>query len=183
MDKLKSQTPILGISSIVGEFWSWAYSDILSNSNRGKSAEFLVGNILGVLDTPRIEWDAYDFMYQNNKIEVKSSAYLQSWHQTKLSTIRFDIAPKIAWDATTNTYSTVSERVSDCYIFCLFISLEKSQANILDTEQWRFYIVNTKQLDEQYPQQKSIGLSNIKKLSSEFRFNEVKITVDRILNL
>lgn len=183
MDKLESIAPILGTSLTVGEFWSWAYSDILNNSTRGVFAEFLVGSILGVLDTPRTEWEGYDLIYQNKKIEVKSSAYIQSWHQSKLSDIRFDIAPKLAWDAKTNTFNTVVKRTSDCYIFCLFTPTEKTLANVLNIEQWRFYVVNTLTLDEKYPQQKSIGLSRIKKLSKEYRFNEVKTTVNNILNL
>jgi len=36
------------------------------------------------------------------RIEVKTSAYVQSWKQSKLSAISFDIAPKRGWDAATN---------------------------------------------------------------------------------
>ena len=36
------------------DFWSWAYSDILSNRNRAIFAEFLVATALGEIDKPRI---------------------------------------------------------------------------------------------------------------------------------
>ncbi len=62
-------------------------SDLLSNRNRSIFAEFLVGAALGVLDKPRVEWDAFDLIYQGKKIEVKSSAYLQSWQQNSPSRI------------------------------------------------------------------------------------------------
>lgn len=43
------------------EFWGWAYSDILSNSIRGKFAEFLVATALDIkIDKPSEEWNAYD---------------------------------------------------------------------------------------------------------------------------
>ena len=82
----------------MGDFWSWAYSDILSNRNRSIFAEFIVGSALGVVDSPRVEWDAVDLRYKGKKIEVKASAYLQSWPQKKLSHIVFDIAKKRAWE-------------------------------------------------------------------------------------
>jgi hypothetical protein len=44
----------------IGDFWSWAHSDVMSNTNRSIFAEFLVVSALGLLDTPRIEWDAVD---------------------------------------------------------------------------------------------------------------------------
>ncbi|MEB3356541.1 MAG: hypothetical protein VKK04_07425 [Synechococcales bacterium] len=75
----------------VQDFWAWAYSDILSNRNRSIFAEFLVAVALNVTHQPRVEWDAVDLRYDNKKIEVKSSAYFQSWQQEKLSLIRFDI--------------------------------------------------------------------------------------------
>lgn len=62
----------------VGDFWQWAYSDILSNRNRSIFAEFIVGVALGAVDKPRVEWDPADLCYQGFKIEVKSSADCQS---------------------------------------------------------------------------------------------------------
>ena len=61
----------------IGDFWSWAYSDLFSNTVRPMFAEYLVGHALGVLDRPRVEWIAYDFL-NGKKIELKSSGYLQS---------------------------------------------------------------------------------------------------------
>ena len=71
--------PVLGV--MVGEYWSWAYSGILNNTDRAVFAEFVVGSALGVTEAPRMEWDAIDLRYGDKTIEVKSSAYVQSWHQ------------------------------------------------------------------------------------------------------
>jgi hypothetical protein len=60
MDLLNHEQPIAGGSATVGDFWRWAYSDILSNRNRSIFAEFIVGNALGVVDKPRVEWDSVD---------------------------------------------------------------------------------------------------------------------------
>ncbi len=51
--KLTCDHPIVDdTETCVGDFWSWAYSDILSNRNRSIFAEFIVGSALGVVDSP-----------------------------------------------------------------------------------------------------------------------------------
>ena len=118
--KLNTSETIVGINHLtIGDFWSWAYSDILSNRNRSVFAEFLVASALGITDNPRIEWNAVDLRYQDISIEVKSAAYVQSWKQDKLSSIRFDISKKKSWDAETNQVSHESVRSADMYVFCL----------------------------------------------------------------
>lgn len=90
-------------------FWQWAYSDHLSNANRGVLAEYIVGMAVGATEKPRVEWDKYDLVTPGGvSIEVKSSAYLQSWNNPKPSTIVFDIAPRTWWDAATNTYAMLN---------------------------------------------------------------------------
>lgn len=102
-------------------FWRWAYSDFLSNALRGVLAEFIVAQALGGDSRPRTEWDAYDLITKDGlKIEVKSSAYLQSWQQHRPSTIRFDIGLKRGWDAATNVYASEAGRAADVYVFCVF---------------------------------------------------------------
>src|SRR4051794_38674696 len=72
-------------------FWQWSASDLVSNALRGRLAEFLVGQALGIANGVRAEWDAYDLcMPSGLTIEVKSAAYLQAWAQKSLSAISFD---------------------------------------------------------------------------------------------
>src|SRR5687767_12517224 len=66
------------------EFWQWSGSDLVSNTWRGLLAEFLVAKALGISIAVRVEWDAYDLRTPEGlTIEIKSSAYLQSWFQAK----------------------------------------------------------------------------------------------------
>lgn len=54
--KLDPSTPIVHMGDLtLGDFWSWAYSDLLSNGNRSVFAEFIVGIALGATATPRRE--------------------------------------------------------------------------------------------------------------------------------
>ena len=73
-------------------FWQWSSSDLLTNVIRGKLAEFIVASSIDLIDNEREEWDAYDLITEKGlKIEIKSSAYIQSWDQSKLSKIIFGI--------------------------------------------------------------------------------------------
>lgn len=80
-------------------FWQWSTSELLGNALRGVLAEFIVASAIEVLDKPREEWDAYDLVTNSGKkIEIKSSSYLQSWGQSKLSKIIFGIQPTTVWE-------------------------------------------------------------------------------------
>ena len=157
-----------GMNHTLLDFWSWAHSYIASNAERGKLAEYIVGCALQSHSPYRVEWDAVDIVSAEGiKVEVKSSAYLQTWKQRKLSTIQFDIAPKNAWDSESNLYSDTKRRSADVYVFCLFACKEAALANPLDLNQWEFYVLSTKVLDAQIPFQKSIGLASLQNLGAE----------------
>ena len=97
--------PFIGMNQTLLDYWQWSHSDIASNAERGKLAEYIVKCAVDAPSPCRIEWDAVDVISKDGiKIEVKSSAYLQTWKCDKLSTIQFDIAPKKSWDSETNTY-------------------------------------------------------------------------------
>ncbi len=150
------------------DYWQWSGSDLLSNTLRGVIAEFLVAKALGVANTPRLEWGWYDLATSTGrKIEVKSAAYRQSWPQERPSDIRFDIAPaKWLWDPDTNTstYHEKPVRACDAYVFCLLGSLESTDPNPLDIDQWTFYVIRSKDLDCEVGTQKTIGIRPLKKL-------------------
>jgi len=178
--------PTLQISGLdnhtLGDYWSWAYSDILTNTNRSIFAEYLVGAALGVLDVPRIEWDRYDFEYQSVGIEVKSSAYVQSWYQKRPSKIQFDIAKKLRWDHTTNTYiPDYPCRCADCYVFCLFTGEEADHADVLETSRWKFYVLPTTTIEERFGEQKSVALSRIEEVCGSISHGDLKGCIDSAL--
>lgn len=144
-------------------FWAWSCSNLLGNALRGQLAEYLVGLALGCVEHGvRREWDAFDLRTAaGTRVEVKSAAYLQSWDQTGLSTIRFGISPSTAWFAESNTYATDRRRQADVYVFALFAQTDKSTANPLDTDQWRFYVTDTARLDSAVGEQSSITLNSL----------------------
>lgn len=123
MRLLQGTTSIPGLSGkTVGDFWSWAYSDLIVNTTRCTYGEYLIATALGVDNAPRREWIPYDLTYRDTTIEVKTSGYLQAWHQERPSTIAFDIAPRThTWRPEDNVITVLQEatRVASLYVFCI----------------------------------------------------------------
>lgn len=169
----------------VGDFWRWAYSDVLSNRNRSIFAEFIVGVALGVVDQPRVEWDSTDLCYQEFNqefnIEVKSSAYCQSWSQDKPSIIRFGIGKARFWNRATAKYEGDPRRCADIYVFCHYSEQDKNEVNVLNIPAWDFYVVSTDVLNSEFGEAKSVSLEAVRKVGHRCKFDKVKATVDRIL--
>ena len=160
------------------DFWSWNGSDLLNNTLRGALAEYIVAQALNIeLNQVRQDWTEYDLITNDGiKIEVKCSAYLQSWEQNHLSSIRFGCAPSQAF--VNQKYDGNKLRHSDIYIFCLFECKDPEIANPLNLDQWLFYILPTKIIDDKLKQQKTISLKSLLKLSPmEARFHEINSCV------
>lgn len=164
----------------VGDFWSWAYSNVRDNTVRAIFAEWLVGALLGVESTGRVEWDAYDLMLEGCKIEVKSAAYVQSWAQRAPSVIRFDIAQKKAWDAESNTMAAVACRSADIYVFALHDDEDFENANPLDVESWRFWVMSCEEIEVVFGTQKTIGLSAVERRGSPADHQTLKSVVETV---
>ncbi|MDX3114963.1 hypothetical protein [Streptomyces scabiei] len=169
----KSSEPIQAGGETVGrlgDFWSWAYSDLANNTMRGVLAEYLVAVALGAAIGTRTEWDTVDIRTpEKRRVEVKSAAYLQSWAQPRPSKIEFGIAPASGWDAQTGVTSAEVMRRSDVYVFCLLHHQDKQTLDPLDLDQWTFYVLPTRVLDERCPTQRSIRLSSLVERLSPLR--------------
>ncbi len=147
-------------------FWQWSTSDLMSNAIRGMLAEFIVARALGDQVTGvRSEWDAYDLETEDGiKIEVKSSAYLQSWHQEKLSQVSFGILKTKYWSPDTGLYDEESLRQADVYVFAVLAHKDKATADPLNLNQWLFYVLPTTVFNERRSDQKTITLGSLEKL-------------------
>lgn len=150
------------------DFWRWAFSDLIDNTQRGVMAEFLVYSSLSSV-TPdakmRENWLPFDVTSPSGRrIEVKSAAYIQAWTPENIfAQIRFDIGRKLAWDNATASYSSEAKRNCDLYVFCLFTAKTKD-ISLLNLDYWDFYVLPTSVLNEKMPEQKGISLSSLLKL-------------------
>ena len=84
------------------DFWQWAFSDLRANNVRGVFAEWLVAKLLNLNPQTRDSWAGWDLETPEGiKIEVKTSAYLQSWSQKRPSVIIFSGLQGRTWDPVT----------------------------------------------------------------------------------
>ncbi len=152
------------------EFWQYGFSSLNSNVLRGALAEFLVENALKQnkeIDV-RSPWGDYDVLYQDKKIEVKCCSYIQDWDQNQLS--------KILWSglkATELYYSDAVKKLaelnrtpeykSDIYVLALFKHQDHATLDILDMDQWCFFVLSKNRLKEISKDKGSVSLTLLEK--------------------
>lgn len=162
-------------------FWQWSCSDLVSNATRGILAEYLVAQALGVADGVREEWAAFDLTAADGtRIEVKSAAYIQSWHQERPSSITFRVPKTRAWDRESNRQGVDARRQADVYVFALLAHQDQASIDPLDLSQWAFFVVPTAQLDNRTRSQHSITLNSLRALAGEpVTFSELRHAVQQ----
>lgn len=147
-------------------FWAWQGSDLLSNAQRGVLAEYLVAQAVGDPSPVREEWATWDVETPDGlHIEVKSSAYVQSWHQTSPSRIEFDVKPTTALTKETGKYQGPAKRHADVYVFCLLAEQDPALVDPMNLDQWQFFVIPTRVLDAHSPTQQKMGLASVKRLA------------------
>jgi len=152
----------------VRDFWAWSVSDLVSNATRGILAEYIVAKACGVdTSAPRDEWAAVDLVtLEGVSIEVKSSAYVQSWYQDEYSKISFGVRRTLKWDPETNKRTGHPHRAADVYVFALLAHKDQETLDPLNLDQWEFYVLPTYVLDSRERSQHSITLPSLKRLNA-----------------
>lgn len=176
LEPLRGEQKFTGMSGTVADFWRFALSDLRMNNARGYFAEYLVGRALGLADVVRVEWDDYDVLWDDVRIEVKSSAYLQSWAQRRPSTISFgglrgrrlDIEAGYVGEQTYN---------ADVYVFAWHTEQDPERYNPLDVSAWAFHVLPRRILEELG--YKSIGLPTLSKHSTRVDLGELREAIEK----
>jgi hypothetical protein len=165
------------------EFWQYGFSNLNSNVLRGALAEFLVENALKDNQEEielRNPWGDTDVLYKDKKIEVKCSSYLQDWDQDKLSTIQWTglKAKTLYWSSAVSGEKKKVKTVeykSDIYVLALLKHQETETLDILDLDQWCFYVLTKDKLKEITGDRSQISLKKLEKNNIEsVGFNELK---------
>lgn len=153
----------------VQDYWRWAHSDLNSNAERGKFAEYLVSLALDCAQGTSDQWGAYDILWEAEgvKVEVKASAYLQIWGQKALTSPTFGTRPSHKWNPEDNSYEEEVRRQADVYVFALenWTAQDVAAPNPLDLSQWEFYVLPTSKLNGR-GMQASVSLRQLVKLDA-----------------
>lgn len=170
----------LGIKLL--NFWQWSASDLVGNAERGILAEYIVASALGIEDGVQEGWSAYDLETPSGiKIEVKSGAYIQSWHQKAYSNICFSIRPSTSWDSRTNEWGSERKRQADIYVFCVLNHKDQNTLDPLNLDQWEFYVLHACALNKLSLTQKTIGLAGVLRLNPVIaKYEEIASSVETL---
>lgn len=162
--------------------WQWTSSNLLDNTMRGMLAEYMVATALGAAEKAiRTEWDAFDLVTDSGiKVEIKSSAFLQTWAQEKSSAATIQIRETLAWDKDQARYEEKRRRQADVYVICIFTGTDITRDDILDLDLWTFLVVPTTVLNEKFPGQKTVRLTVLAKTPgvTRCRYDELRRVVD-----
>ena len=170
----------IGLS--IKDFWQFQYSNLWDMQEY--IAEFLVAKALG-LNTPQNcnGWTLWDILYKNKRVEIKTTAYYHSWRTDgKVSNQRvFGITKAYSkYKDPTSEY----KRQNDIYIFCLNLGNTKENSNPLHLENWEFYVVPTKTINERCKDNKTISLGHIQKITESttgISYTNLKHEIDNII--
>jgi hypothetical protein len=167
------------------EFWSYGFSSLNSNVLRGALAEFIVENALkqnNDIDV-RSPWGDYDVLFQEKKIEVKCCAYIQDWDQNDYSLIKWSglKAKELYYSDAVQKKSDMVKTIaykSDIYVLALFKHQDHATLDILDIDQWCFYVLSREEIKRITKDGNSISLQRLNKHNiSPNSFNEIKQTI------
>lgn len=165
-------------------FWQWSLSNIQFGMTRGTFADFLVRCALdqgGIPTRPDIGtgFEPYDLegpvipaTGKVSRIEVKSSAFLNSETGKYAERASFSIAPaRVPVDGDYKKDSP-QQRNNDLYVFALYTATD-NRRNILDLSWWEFFVLPTYKLDEDRKlcNQKTISLKKVRELCPALSFS------------
>jgi len=169
------------------DFWRYGFSNLNSNILRGILAEFLVECALKEHEEVNVRnpWGDFDVEYKGKKIEVKSCSYLQDWDQTKLSTILWSglKAKTLYWSSAVGAFQKeqTKEYKSDIYVLALLDHKETDTLDILNLDQWRFYVLSRFKLETISKNKSSVSLTLLQKNDIEsVTFDSLKETVESL---
>jgi hypothetical protein len=171
------------------EFWRYGFSNLNSNVLRGALAEFLVENALRTSNDIEVRnpWGDSDVISTDGKkIEVKCCSYIQDWDQKDYSRISWSgLKAKHLFYASLDrslVNQSIKERPidykSDIYVLSLFKHQEHATLDILDMDQWCFWVLTKDRIKEITKNGNSVSLIKLQKFNIEpISFGELNKTI------
>ncbi|NYG54968.1 hypothetical protein [Nocardioides perillae] len=173
--RLTGDEPFIGLDATVRDFWAYAVRDLRSNTTRGFLAEWLVLRAVGATEH-QPDWHSFDVLTPSGlRVEVKSSAYLQSWPQKVHSTIRFGGLSAEDWSDEAARPGTRTFN-SDVYVFCLQTATRHDDYDPLDVDQWTFFVLSRMAVEGQG--RRSLGLSTLDRLTDRLTYAELAAAIE-----
>ena len=179
-EHVRSGTDPLGSQLL--DLWRWSGSDLVGNTARGILTEYLVARALGSVQPTRDEGLPFDVLSSGGlRVQVKSTAYLQSWWQSRPSRIAFSIRATRSWDPKTHVLAPQPTRECDVYVFALLAHRDKATLDPMDVGQWWFYVLSRADVDGYSRSQHSITLPSLERCGARcVSHADLRTAVERV---
>lgn len=167
----------------VMDFWPFQFSNLIDNL--GFVAEFLIAQALRK-DEPDncMGFTLYDIDYRGKKIEVKATSYYQAFKASHIISEHRVFSIRKTHVEYQNSKSELA-RQNDIYIFCVDEGKDKETSNPLNLENWTFYVIPTKVINNLFDNQKTLSLkrlTQIEKYGVGLTYDKLKATIDEIID-
>jgi hypothetical protein len=155
----------LPVHSSLLDFWRWGFADQCDDDLKGYFAEWMVGTIIGLpmSTSRRVSWADSDLITPDGtRIEVKASAYWQSWKLVNEDGTRKPVPPPVTPETTAIRFSGLQARTStgpaaaptseprrfksDIYVFCMHAQTDPSAWDAWTLAHWEFYVMTREEL-------------------------------------
>ncbi|MBR6223216.1 MAG: hypothetical protein IKQ71_07245 [Lachnospiraceae bacterium] len=152
----------------VMELWQWYFSDLFDI--KAVLVEYLVSKALGFESPYNIGyWTAHRLVYRGKVIDLRVTSYVRSL---------------LLEDAMGSFVKSIDIRSkeSDLYIFCMNTGKTYKDADPLNINNWRFYVIPTWYLKAECGKNKSIHHTKVQRLVKEIDFKELRKSVDDVID-
>ena len=167
----------------VMDYWRFQFSNLVDNL--GYVAEFLIAQALSKDEPDNCNgWTVYDVGYRGKRIEVKATSYWQSWKASHIISEQRNFSIRKTYLDYQNNKSDKA-RQNDIYIFCLDKGRDEKSSNPINLENWVFYVVPTKVINEMFGDQKVLSLKRLEKIEKYgegIMYDQIKENVDNIID-
>lgn len=139
-------------------------------------AQFLVVQAVGDTRPNDDGWGDFDMLWPEGvKIQVKSSAYLQSWSQENPSRIVFSGLMRQTWSAETGRSKTREVR-ADVFVFAVHTCQSPDAYDPLDLDAWGFYVLSGSTIRE--IGQRSMNLNRVRAFAGDpIKWSQLRTTI------
>lgn len=180
-EKFRFSGTDLGLT--VMDYWRFQFSNLIDNL--GFVAEFLIAQVLSKDEPDNCNgFTIFDIGYRGQRIEVKATSYWQSWKKSHTISEQRTFSIRKTHVDYQNSKSE-KKRQNDIYVFCVDDGRNKETSNPLNLENWTFYVVPTKVINELFDNQKTLSLNRLKQIDKYgvgLSYDKLKDCIDCIIN-
>lgn len=150
------------------DMWRWYFSDLFDI--KAVVAEYMVSKALGFTKPYNTGyWTAHRIEYRERIIDLRAATYIRS--------MRYKRA-----EGNMVRHIDIRAKDGDIYVFCINTGKTDIEADPLNLNNWRFYIIPVWYLENECEKNRSISLTKVQRLVKDVDIMEFKEYIDNLID-